>query len=286
MSVQIGLSDLYYALLETDVVGSEPIYQAPVRLPGIITANINPNGSSETLFAENGPFETASTLGKIGLELNAADIPLDTQAVWLGHTKEGGILKRKGADVPPWLAIGFKSLKSNGKFRFTWLAKGKFALPEQNNETKGDSINFQTPTMQGSFVQRDCDGEWERHCDEDDVDYIPAIGTGWFTDPLGDPDITVPVVNSVVPADAATAIAVGSSVVWTFNVALARSTVTLGNFMLISDTGTNVAGTLTLDASRKIVTFDPTNNLTAATKYKAITSAGIKSLITNRFAII
>jgi len=113
----------------------------------------------ETLFAEDGPYETATTKGQITLEINVADLPLDVQAAWLGHSKEGGVLKRCASDIPPWLAIGFRSLKSNGKYRYTWLNKGKFSLPEQANETRGDSVNFQTPTIQGSFVKRDCDDE-------------------------------------------------------------------------------------------------------------------------------
>lgn len=186
MSVQIGLKDLYYAILTEDPVdGGTPTYETPVRIAGAISANVNPNASNETLFADDGPYETASTIGQISLELNVADLPLPVQAVLLGHTYSNGIMIRKSSDVPPWVAIGFRSLKSNGKYRYTWLTKGKFALPEQGNETKGDSVNFQTPTITGSFVKRDCDDEWERHADEDDEDFTPTLAQKWFLSPIG-----------------------------------------------------------------------------------------------------
>jgi hypothetical protein len=55
-------------------------------------------------------------------------------------------------DVPPWVAIGFRTLKSNGTYRYVWLYKGKFVDPEEKSETKGDSVNFQTDTIKGNFV--------------------------------------------------------------------------------------------------------------------------------------
>jgi phi13 family phage major tail protein len=182
MPAQIGLSDLYYALLTTDAVDATPVYATPVHIAGAISAKINPNTDNATLFADNGPQEVATALGAIDLELNVVDLELPVQAALLGHTySANGILKRKGSDTPPWVAIGFKSLKSNGKYRFTWLTKGKFAAPEQANDTKNDKVNFQTPTIKGSFVKRDWDSEWERHIDEDDTAYDSSVGTSWFT---------------------------------------------------------------------------------------------------------
>lgn len=179
----IGLDDLHYAILtKDDATGAT--YQTPVKVPGIIQANINPNASVETLFADNGPMETAATIGQIELELNTADLPYEVQAAWLGHTVDAnGIMMRKASDVPPFVAIGFRSLKSNGKYRYVWLLKGKFAVPEMNNETKGDSVNFQTPTITGSFVKRDYDDAWIREADEDAQNFNAAIKTNWFTNP-------------------------------------------------------------------------------------------------------
>jgi phi13 family phage major tail protein len=179
----IGLRDVYYAKLKTDPVGGTATYDTPVRIVGAISANVNPNSSAASLFADDGPQDTAATLGEISLELNMSDLPLATQAELLGHTVEGGVLKKKGGDVPPWVAIGFRTLKSNGSYRYYWLNKGKFATPEEDLKTKGDSIEFQTPTITGSFVKRDSDDEWQRQADSDDTESATAI-TNWFKDPL------------------------------------------------------------------------------------------------------
>lgn len=284
--VSIGLKELYYAILTDDPISGEATYEAPVRIMGAISANVNPNTTSETLFADDGPYETATALGKIDLELKTAELTLDQQAALLGHTKNGGVLSRKSTDIPPWVAIGFKALKSNGNYRYTWLDKGKFGIPEQANETKGDSINFQTPTITGSFAKRDCDDEWERHIDEDDVDYVTSLGTDWFTSPYGSAaDPTPPTVLTVVPANAAPAVALDAVVVWTFSEALALSTLTTGNFALVKDVdGTNVAGTLSVNAGRTVVTYTPTADLTSAAVYSAIVTRGVRDVAGNALA--
>lgn len=180
----IGLRDVYYAELLTDPASGTPTYDTSVRIVGAMSANVNPNTSTDTLFADDGPFDTATTMGDIELELNMADIPLETQAFLLGHTFASGLLIRRSSDSPPWVAIAYKTLKSNGAYRYYWLAKGKFAIPEEAYETRGDSISFQTPTITGAFVKRDSDDEWQRTADEDDTGFAPNWSTDWFDDPL------------------------------------------------------------------------------------------------------
>jgi len=111
------------------------------------------------------------------------------------------------------------------------------------------------------------------------VDYIPSIGQNWFLDPNGDVDDEAPSITGIVPADDAVGVALGASVVWTFDKALALSTVTLGNFLLIEDvTGDYVPGALSINAVRKQVTFTPSANLTAGTAYRAIVTQKVKSV--------
>lgn len=281
--VQIGLRDLHYALLTQDDTNGIA-YDGPVKMIGAVQANINPNASLETLFADDGPMETAASMGQITLEMIASDFPLDVQAVLLGHTIVNGRLVRKAGDVPPWLAIGFKSLKSNGKYRFVWLLKGKFQLPEQNHETKGDSVNFQTPTLTGSFVKRDYDDEWIHQTDEDMASYTSDIGTNWFTSVIPNADVTAPVVSSVTPVDAAASVAVDTTVQWTFSEAIQPGDVTSGNFFVLDDLNSQVAGSLTISEDKTIVTFTPSSNLANSTTFTAYVTTNVKDLAGNHLA--
>jgi len=179
--VRVGLKDIYYATLTSDA-SDGAVYGTPVKITGAITANINPNPSIETLYADDGPMEVSSQMGQVTLELNVADLTLSQQAVLLGHTApSSGVMLKKSTDTPPWLAIGFKSKKSNGKYRYIWLLKGKFSEPEINHETQNDSVNFQSPTITGNFVKREYDDAWIKLGDEDESGGS-GIGTTWFTD--------------------------------------------------------------------------------------------------------
>lgn len=279
----IGLKDVYYAKLLSDT-STGVTYDTPVEVIGAITANINPNGNMATLFADDAPFDTAATLGEIELELNLADIPAEVQADWLGHTVSSGKLIRRSSDVPNWVALGFKSLKSNGYYRYVWLTKGKFMLPEQQYQTKGDSIEFKAPTIVGRFVARAYDDEWIRSIDEDHEDYVASVGTNWFTAVDGTTlDITPPTVT-VVPADTTSGVAVSANIVWTFSEAMRFSSLNSKNFLVFKDDGTAVAGTLSVSTAtydNDTVTFNPTGNLASASNYVAVCTTNVCDLAGN-----
>ncbi len=178
MAVPVGLRDLHYALLTADD-NTTLTYETPVKIAGVISAKITPTMNTATLYADDGPDEVAEVLGEIGLELQAKDFPLATQAVLLGHTIDNNkVIIKKASDVSPYLAIGFKSIKSNGKFRFIWLYKGKFQLQDQEYKTKEDTPAFQTSTLQGTFVKRVKDKKWQSIGDEDAAGFTQAAT--WF----------------------------------------------------------------------------------------------------------
>lgn len=175
---QVGLRDLHYAVLTSDdSTGVE--YDTPKPIVGAINATITPTTNSATLYADDGAAETATALGEITVALNTKDLPSEVQADLLGHeVNSEGVLIRKSTDVAPYVAIGFKSEKSNGKFRYVWLYKGKFQPSEQAYNTKTDTPEFQTPTINGTFVRREFDDAWQATGDEDDDTFTG--GDTWF----------------------------------------------------------------------------------------------------------
>ena len=189
-STRIGVSNFHYALMTTEeTLTTLPVYATPKSAPGLMSANINPNASIDTLFADDGPFETAATNGQIEVEIQKNALSTENKVDLLGKTvdSKGGIVS-SDTDIPPWVAIGFKSLKSNGKYRYIWLYKGKFSDPEDNNETKGDSINWQSDTITGNFVklmyEYSANGKtirpWKYEMDEEDADADATVIANWF----------------------------------------------------------------------------------------------------------
>lgn len=177
MAVKIGMKDLYFAkLTKDDATGVT--YEAPKLIAGAISAKVSPKSDTQTLYADDGAFETASQLSEITVELELADLPLQVQADLLGHTVTNGVLEAKNTDQAPYVAIGFRSLKSNGKYRYYWLLKGKFEIPDDESQTKEDKTKFQTAKIKGTFVCRLYDGKWKLVGDEDEQGFS---ATGWFS---------------------------------------------------------------------------------------------------------
>lgn len=191
MATRIGCDNLVYAKMTTeDTDTTAPEYGAVTKAPGVMSININPNGSLETLFADDGPMESASTLGRIEVEIQKNELTTQNKADLLGHVIDNnGAVVYGDSDVPPYVAIGFRTLKSNGKYRHVWLYKGKFNEPEDNNETKGDSINFQSDTINGQFVKLKyaytIGGRsirpWKYELDADHTAADEAAIAAWFT---------------------------------------------------------------------------------------------------------
>ena len=194
MATRIGCDNLVYAKMTTeDTATTPPTYGEVVKAPGVMSININPNGSQETLFADDGPMETASTLGKIEVEIQKNELTPQNKSDLLGHEiDENGAVVYGDSDVPPYVAIGFRTLKSNGKYRYVWLYKGKFTEPEDTNETKGDGINFQADTINGQFTKLfypyTVNGKsirpWKYELDGDNEEASEAVMASWFNAPV------------------------------------------------------------------------------------------------------
>ncbi len=190
MAMRIGCDKLHYALMTTeDTATSAPVYATTKAAPGVMHVNINPNASLATAFFDDGPGDTASTLGNIDVEIQKNSLTTENKADLLGHTIDanGGVAYADD-DTPPFVAISFRTLKSNGKYRYVWLYKGRFADPEDNSETKADSINFQSDTISGQFVKLNYPTTigakskrlWKYEIDSDNTEASQAAMDTWF----------------------------------------------------------------------------------------------------------
>lgn len=167
-SALVGLKDLYYAVLTKDD-NTGATYDTPAKVAPAINAKITPSVSSDVLYADDGPAETAIAMGEVSVELETSNLPLEIQAVLLGHTLDEtkGVMTKKSTDTAPYVALGFKSQKANGKYRFIWLLKGKFAPIEEEYKSKEDKVTYNTPKIKASFVKRNSDDAWQYIADED-----------------------------------------------------------------------------------------------------------------------
>src|SRR5699024_7638485 len=103
---------------------------------------------------------------------------------------KGGTL-RAGNDIAPDGAFAYRRLKTNGKYRYTVLFKGQFALTGDETSTlEGTTVNFTHPEWTGSFVDVPGLG-YIYSVDEDDEGVDDEMIKNWFTsvaNPLSETD--------------------------------------------------------------------------------------------------
>lgn len=177
----IGLKNLHVAkLTKDDKTGVT--YGAPQRLALAIEAKITPQVTSETLYADDKAAEVAESLGEIEVELGIDDLSSEMYALLLGKTANSdGVIEDKSTDTAPYVALGFSMPLSKGGEKLVWLYKGKFQLPEDQAKTKGDKVEFQTPTIKAKFVPREYDDKWRASVVTTDTGVDQAVIQNWFS---------------------------------------------------------------------------------------------------------
>lgn len=150
----IGLDKLYYAPITEDANDDET-YGTPEVLAKAISAELSVELNEAILYADDGAAEVVKEFKSGTLSLGIDDIGAEIASALSGATIDSNGVVISGSDdggMP--VAVAFRARKSNGKYRYYWLYRVKFGIPATNLQTKGDSISFQTPTIEGTIMRR------------------------------------------------------------------------------------------------------------------------------------
>lgn len=150
----IGLDKLYYADITEDESGDET-YGMPVQLAKAISADLSVELNEAILYADDGESEIVKEFKGGTLSLGVDDIGNEVASKLVGATiDKNGVLISGGEDAAKPVAVGFRAKMSSGKYRYYWLYRVLFGIPATNLATKGDSITFSTPTIEGTISRR------------------------------------------------------------------------------------------------------------------------------------
>lgn len=150
----IGLDKLYYARITENEHGEET-YDTPKQLAKAISAELSVEVTEAILYADDGASEIVKEFKSGTLTLGIDDLGNEAAAALTGATVDSnGVLISASEDGGSPVAIGFRAARSNGKYQYFWLYRVKFALPTTTLNTKGDSITFSTPSIEGTILRR------------------------------------------------------------------------------------------------------------------------------------
>lgn len=181
----IGLDKLFYAAI-TEGDGGEETYGKPTQLAKAISAELSVELAEAILYADDGASEIVKEFKSGTLSLGVDDIGAEVAAVLTGaRLDDNKVIISASEDGGTPVAIGFRAKKSNGKYRYYWLYRVKFAVPAASLATKGDSVNFSTPTIEGTILRRnkpDAKGKhpWKAEVTEGDASVKQEIINKWY----------------------------------------------------------------------------------------------------------
>ena len=181
----IGLDKLFYAKITEDANGHET-YAKHAQLAKAMTAELSVELAEATLYADDGAAEIIKEFQSGTLSLGIDDIGTTIASDLTGAViDENHVLISSSEDGGTPVAIGFRAKKANGKYRYFWLYRVKFGIPATNLTTKGESIEFSTPTIEGTVLRRnkaDSRGKhpWKAEVTEGDADVAADPITNWY----------------------------------------------------------------------------------------------------------
>lgn len=189
MARQMGLKDIHIALLSEDI-SSGATYETPEKLERAISAKLSPKSNTENIYSDDTVEDVIAAFEGIDVEIEVNQLSLTSRAKLQGSKVVKGVLIENKNDVAPTVALGFKSKKTNGKYRYVWLLKGKFELTTDEYDTEGEKPDPKSAKLSGTFYPRDFDGNYRFIVDEDESGVDASIISGWFTDVPDEPVVT------------------------------------------------------------------------------------------------
>lgn len=260
--ITTGVEKAYYAILKED--GNTPIYTPVSYLQGLREFSIVANEEESSIYAENRLWESENALGAIEVTLDFASIYTEDYVALLGKklSTTGGIIEGVD-DQAPYIALMLEKTLSGGVKEYLTLFKGKLRIPEDKGKTKEGSTEYQTQSLNGTFMALN-NGQWKHTVKSDDFGF-DKVGH----DNKWGKEVILPValekVNTAItstPTANAQNHAKDADIVITFPNALINYEVTL-----VNASQQPVPFVATLNPDKKVLTINPNAQLTGSNKH-------------------
>ncbi len=267
----IGLDSLYYATI-TENENGEETYGAPKVLAKAMTAELSVELIEAILYADDGASEVVKEFKSGALTLGIDDIgSLVAQDLTGCKIDSNNVVVSRSEDGGNPVAIGFRAKKANGKYRYFWLYRVIFSVPATSLATKGDSITFSSPTIEGTVFRRNkLDAEskhpWKAEVTEGDTGVAAETITGWFGT-IYEPDFTpvTPLITVTTQPIALTEVTAGS-ITGSLSVVASSNTSNPVTYQWYENTTESNTGGTIINGETS-ASFDIPTELTAASYY-------------------
>lgn len=161
---KIGLTNLWYGKL-TEGVDGTPSYNGALSFGKAISCSVEVTNNEAMLYADDTLAESDTSFNNGTMTLGVDEDSDTVFADVLGHEIDSnGAVVKTSEDIAPYVGIGRVITKMvNGalKYKAEFIYKIKFAEPSAEDNTKGESVEFSTPEIEGQIASlSDSKGTW------------------------------------------------------------------------------------------------------------------------------
>jgi len=129
-----------------------------------VSMGITPNYAEASLYGDDSQVEYEKGFINAAVTLGTTSTPLQAADTMFGHTIEGKKVIYKTTDEPNYVGVGITGVeKVDGKSQYVAMIIlcAKFSDSAENYQTKGDQIQFNTPSIEGAAIAADDKGNWK-----------------------------------------------------------------------------------------------------------------------------
>lgn len=158
---KIGLRNFLFGIL-TEGSDGTATYGEAQKPAKAISCSVSITNNEATLYADDSLAESDTSFQSGTVTLGIDDDNDIMLATLLGHTITNGEIECNSSDAAPYVGLGRIITKMVGgvyKYKVEFLRKVKFSEPSQEDNTKGESLEFGTTEIEGTVATL-ADGRW------------------------------------------------------------------------------------------------------------------------------
>lgn len=156
----VGMRYPIVAQVKTEVRGQPLTYEKGTVMGHAIMANITLNRNENPLYADDVEVENDNSITNGTIEIGLDDISNAVRALILAESVTEG---QSGAPdeyallsgAAPYVGVGYirvRRLAGVTTYQGVWWHKAQFSEGDENAQTKGETIEWQTPTVSGRLM--------------------------------------------------------------------------------------------------------------------------------------
>lgn len=143
---------------------SNKTYSDGFKYSHAVSVNVTPNYAEASLYGDDMQVEYEKSLTNATIQLGTTSTPIEAAKVIFGHEVNGQEVIYNATDEANYVGVGFVSVeKVDGDTKYVGavITCSKFSDATENYTTKGEQLQFNTPTIEGKAIP-DEDGMWKK----------------------------------------------------------------------------------------------------------------------------